>query len=107
MGTLQASGDDVKRWKAQKRWDILQYAYILGDEDDPFADLWVKKNGDDAERCPFVRKDRGANTYKCMIYDTRPEVCRNYEPWHEGAVCVEIVDNGILPFPPLSSGDSP
>jgi Fe-S-cluster containining protein len=90
MGTLQASGDDVKRWMAERRWDILKYAYVLGREDDPFADLWVKPNGDEAERCPFVRKDANKSTYRCLIYETRPEVCRNYEPWAEHSVCVEL-----------------
>jgi Fe-S-cluster containining protein len=41
-------------------------------------DAWVKPDGSECTRCPFVRKDAGAVTYKCRIYDTRPRVCRDY-----------------------------
>jgi hypothetical protein len=60
MGSLDATGDDVKRWIAEKRWDTLQYVEILGPDDDPWADLWIsQETGRDAARCPFVRKITG------------------------------------------------
>jgi len=77
MGHMQASAEDLARWKKQKRHDILAYA----DEYFGIADLWISpRTGESMERCPFVRKQRGIDRYTCLIYDTRPEVCRGY-PW--------------------------
>lgn len=79
MGRMSASGSDVKRWRREGRADILQYAAIIGSPADPWADLWISpRTGNDAERCPFVRKIRNSDRYRCTIYETRPEACRNY-----------------------------
>ena len=89
MGSLQATGEDVKRWQREGRQDILRFAFVMGEPSDPWADLWI--DGDrERERCPFVRKVRGSNRYLCSIYETRPQVCRDYEPWAPGAICQEI-----------------
>jgi hypothetical protein len=45
MGTLQASGDNVKGWRRQRRYDILRFAGVLGPTDDPWADQWVDDEG--------------------------------------------------------------
>jgi Fe-S-cluster containining protein len=91
MRTLSATGDDVKRWIKEGRWDILQWAGIFWNGDEPEgADLWVNEKGDEASRCPFVRKDRGRKTYKCTIYDTRPKVCHDYKPWAPGTICEDV-----------------
>ena len=71
MGTLQATGDDVKRWRREGRTDILRFAEIMGTRDDPWADLWIDDNGNERLRCPFVRKVRNQNRYLCTIYETR------------------------------------
>jgi Fe-S-cluster containining protein len=92
MGTLGATGEDVKRWQREGRDDILTWVSIFGPKDDPYGDLWVsERTGEEATRCPFVRKDRNRPTYRCTIYDTRPEVCRNYVPWSSHAICEEVV----------------
>ena len=71
MGTLSASYEDVERWEVEGRDDILAWESAY--------DLWISpRTGYEASRCPFVRKVRGQEKYKCMIYDTRPEVCRQY-----------------------------
>ena len=90
MGTLQASGDDVKRWRRQRRYVILRFADVLGPPDDPWADLWVDDEGLERERCPFVRKIRNQPRSLCRIYETRPQVCRDYEPWAPDSIC-EVV----------------
>jgi len=91
MGTLQASGDDVKRWIREGRTDILEWASILGRGDDPWADLWISPvTGKEAHRCPFVRKLPGQNRYTCRIYETRPQVCRDYTPWAPGTICEDV-----------------
>jgi Fe-S-cluster containining protein len=90
MGTLQATGDDIKRWRRERRADILKFAVILGPARDPFADLWVTAEGEEKERCPFVRKVPRQNRYLCQIYETRPQVCRDYIPWAPGSICEEV-----------------
>ena len=90
MGSLMADGEDILRWQREGRDDILRFAAILGDRDDPYADLWIDENGNERERCPFVRKLKGQSRYLCTIYDTRPQVCRNYVPWKPTSIC-EIV----------------
>ena len=78
MGSLSATAEDLERWRREERWDILAWCGIIDD----WADLWVSpRTGDEAERCPFVRKQRGKDKYDCLIYETRPEVCREF-PYH-------------------------
>ena len=90
MLTLSATGEDVKRWRRQRRYDILRFAWVLGPPNNPHADLWVDSEGNERSRCPFVRKVRDQPRYLCSIYDTRPQVCRDYEPWTPDSIC-EIV----------------
>jgi Fe-S-cluster containining protein len=91
MGTLSATGDDVKRWRREGRDDILRFAYVLGPPSNPHADLWVdEQTENEQDRCPFVRKVRGQNRYLCRIYETRPQVCRDYIPWAPKSIC-EVV----------------
>ena len=81
--------------KCWRRGDILRFAAVLGEPDDPYADLWVDRfAGVERERCPFVRKVRGQNRYLCTIYETRPQVCRDYVPWsgEDNDVC-EVVED--------------
>lgn len=74
MGTLSATQEDVDRWGAEGRDDILQYVSALAVG---VYDLWVK-DGEEYLRCPFLRKDRGRDTYHCRIHETRPAVCKAY-----------------------------
>ena len=95
---LATSGvdQDVKRWRREGRQDILRFAHVLGSRNDPWADLWIDSQAPDHRdperyRCPFVRKVRGQPRYLCTIYETRPQVCRDYEPWAPGSIC-EVVE---------------
>jgi Fe-S-cluster containining protein len=101
MTTLWATAEDVQRWIDEHRWDILQWVHVFWkgghapqnykDGVPSSADLWISpRTGFEHERCPFVRKDPNRPTYRCTIYDTRPQVCRNYEPWAEGTICEEV-----------------
>jgi Fe-S-cluster containining protein len=83
-----ADQEDYDRWVEEGRWDILRWC-------DPVTlDLWVdgSRNDYEASRCPFVRKDRNRPTYRCMIHDTRPQVCRNYVPFSgkENDICEDV-----------------
>jgi len=42
-------------------------------------DIWVNpKTGDDAWRCPWLRKLPKQDKYICRIQDVKPEHCKNY-----------------------------
>jgi Fe-S-cluster containining protein len=94
MGTLQADGEDVKRWEREGRDDILRYVSVLGPDENPWGDLWVDSENDFVEklRCPFVRKVRNSNRYLCSIHETRPQVCRDYVPWEPGNLCETVTE---------------
>lgn len=64
MERLAICGEDVSRWKAQGRQDILKN---LGEES-----AWREPGP-----CPFVVQVSAAQ-YQCAIYDTRPLTCRDY-----------------------------
>lgn len=79
MNTLTATQADVQRWRDEERVDILMWCELIGEEPQPWGDLWVDQIGErEVKRCPFVRKKRGKDQYVCTIYETRPEVCRTY-----------------------------
>ena len=82
MGSLSATAEDVRRWRRERRYDILRF------EDG--GDLWIDEKGEERLRCPFVRKVRNQPRYLCTIYETRPQVCRDYEPWAPNSIC-EVV----------------
>lgn len=86
MGTLTASSEDINRWTREGRDDILRFVKS--------GDLWIDDNGREYFRCPFVRKNRGKSTYRCTIYETRPEVCRNYPSSYSHMISIgcEIID---------------
>jgi Fe-S-cluster containining protein len=98
MGTLTATEQDVRRWRREGRQDILRFVEVLGRAGKSlpggdFADLWIdQETGMERERCPFVRKVRGQNRYLCTIYETRPQVCRDYVPWAPGNLCEVVTD---------------
>lgn len=86
MGGMTATEGDVRLWKREGRDDILAWVEPVGSPSirkmlgwSGAADLWINpRTGDDAARCPFVRKLRNQNKYTCTIYATRPEVCRQF-----------------------------
>ncbi|MDT8389693.1 MAG: YkgJ family cysteine cluster protein [Lentisphaeria bacterium] len=75
-----ATGADIRRWEEAGRDDILDWVDTLQlGQYDCVHDIWVNpRTGEDAARCPWLRKERGKNTYVCRIYDMRPDLCRNY-----------------------------
>jgi Fe-S-cluster containining protein len=82
MGSLFATVEDVERWEREGRTDILRFERM--------GDLWIDEKGDERERCPFVRKNPGSKRHRCTIYDTRPQVCRDYEPWASYSICETV-----------------
>jgi Fe-S-cluster containining protein len=99
VGTIQATKEDLIRWKKEGRKDILKHVFIsskgketTGDKislneiknlilrtdfknnpefiEGDFADFCGTK---DFIICPFLKKPN-----ICKIQDTKPEVCKNY-----------------------------
>jgi len=74
--------EDYVRWKRQRRWDILRYAWIP-DLSDGWGDLWIAPaTGEDVRRCPFLKRS-AQGKYVCGIEDTKPQICREF--WCESA----------------------
>ena len=93
MGGMTATREDVERWIREGRDDILEWVEVIGTEEDPWADLWISQvTRTEASICPFVRKDENRPTYRCLIYETRPQVCRDYTPFWPGNICEDIKD---------------
>ncbi len=83
--------EDYVRWKHQRRWDILRYAWIPK-LSDGWGDLWIDPaTGEDVRRCPFLKRSFQGK-YVCGIEDTKPRICREF--WCEGAYGVG--ENGVM-----------
>jgi len=69
--------EDLDRWDSEGRQDIL---HIIENE----RAVWVGDhlisscNGRYIHGCPFLKWE--GDLYTCTIYETRPMVCRDYEP---------------------------
>ncbi|MGC9324224.1 MAG: YkgJ family cysteine cluster protein [Desulfomonilia bacterium] len=69
--------EDFARWRREGRQDILHVietknAVWMGDH------LVSADSGQYLHACPFLRIT--GQTCTCSIYETRPQVCRDYEP---------------------------
>ena len=75
-----AHNDDIVRWEKEDRYDILEWvAFIPMGPDHLIADLWLNPStGEDASRCPWLRKLPRKNKYVCLIHDVKPMHCREY-----------------------------
>jgi Fe-S-cluster containining protein len=69
--------EDIERWKREQREDILR---ILDNKNAVWAGdrLISMTNGQQLYGCPFLMWEK--NHYTCTIYETRPQVCRDYIP---------------------------
>ncbi|HOE71426.1 MAG TPA: YkgJ family cysteine cluster protein [Deltaproteobacteria bacterium] len=72
-----ASSEDLARWKRENRQDILhiienEHAVWLGDH------FISSLTGRPIYGCPFLEMKDGV--FSCSIYETRPQVCRDYQP---------------------------
>lgn len=75
-GSLEATPEDIARWRNQHRKDILSHVCVL--LPGYVADLWFDPvSGEELDYCPFLRKV-GSKKYECTIYETRPEQCRDW-----------------------------
>ena len=68
-----ATDADLARLEAAGRDDVLAWIPKT------VPDYWISPiTGNEADRCPWLRKMPNQQKYKCLIYDVRPDVCRIY-----------------------------
>jgi Fe-S-cluster containining protein len=75
--TAYAQESDFERWNAEGRQDILsvmEHRHLVWSGDR----LISSETGISPRECPFLYSDK--DKWKCSIYETRPQVCREYEP---------------------------
>ena len=74
------SDEDVKMWKREKRFDILEWVHSMHLGGGHYIhDIWINpKTGRDVWRCPWLRKLPKQDKYICRIHDVKPEYCRKY-----------------------------
>jgi len=75
--TAYAEKEDFDRWRKENRQDILEmiesrHLIWAGDR------MISSATGDYPRECPFLYSSEGS--FLCSIYETRPAVCRNYQP---------------------------
>ncbi len=74
-----ATGEDIRRWEAAGREDILAWVDSIAVGDECIYDIWINpETGDDVSRCPWLRKVRGQDRFVCRIHDLKPDHCRAY-----------------------------
>lgn len=76
-----ATPQDLARWIQERRYDILSFVgpIIDPDSEDAMFDIWVDlRTHDYVEKCPWLRKERGADLYECTIHDVKPAACREW-----------------------------
>lgn len=70
--------EDIRRWRREKRLDILNYCRVMEYQDDidlidffnPETNSYINSN------CPFLVKRLGK--YWCGIHETKPWTCENW-----------------------------
>lgn len=78
--TLAAEEEDLARWRAEGRRDLLARVGEGGA-------LWVDpQTGRELEYCPFLART-GAGASLCAIHETKPAMCRAYPDDAHGSHC--------------------
>lgn len=75
--TAYAQQSDFDRWHTENRQDILdviEKRHLIWAGDRLISD----QTGNPPRECPFLFSD--GKTWRCSIYETRPRVCRDYQP---------------------------
>ena len=77
----EAGAEDLERWEREGRDDILRVYRDALWAGDHFLSVTT---GMTVRDCPFLDFREGA--FACTIYETRPRVCRRFEPG-SSAIC--------------------
>ncbi len=76
----EVTAEDVARWKALQREDILKWvqAKKIKDHDTAYR-IWIEPDtGRVADPCPFLKQDPTRNRWECRIHEVKPAICRHY-----------------------------
>ncbi len=74
-----ATNEDIQRWRENYRHDILAWVELSPAQGGYGGHLWVDpESGEEAERCPWLRKMAGGERYSCAIDELKPSHCREY-----------------------------
>ncbi len=88
---ISAEPEDIQRWKRQDRNDILMHVMIFETSIGPFGDVLPSNT----RRCPFLRKIKNQDIYRCRIQDTKPIICSKYPRIGKCSREKELKKNGI------------
>lgn len=92
-GTLEASAEDLARWRTQGREDLLARVGAEGE-------IWVEPaTGVRLEACPFLERS-GPERAVCGIHATKPRVCAAYPTPYHGLRCIRRVQFPARRFEP-------
>lgn len=81
--TLRAAADDLLRWQAQGRSDLLRWVGPDG------ALWWAEDGAARLDHCPFFFWHNAGGV--CGVHDTKPAECRGYPTRLHGFRCVMAV----------------
>ena len=76
----EITSDDVVRWRAAGRKDILKWVdeIRLKDHTSRFR-AWVNPlTGEQIQVCPFLREESPNGLWICRIHDVKPAICREF-----------------------------
>lgn len=80
-GHLHASDRDLARWKLEGRDDLLARVNRLGW-------IWVDPETKQlVDPCPFLQQ-LDEHLWGCSIYETRPDICKDYPTLAHGHRCL-------------------
>jgi Fe-S-cluster containining protein len=83
-GHLQASKEDLARWRASGRDDLLARVSAIGW-------IWIDPaTGLLEDRCPFLVRT-GPDAASCSIHEVKPDICREYPTLAHGRRCLRGV----------------
>ena len=76
----KVAAEDVARWEAAGRRDILKWVSVSRQKSGQSAYLmWVTPGTNQyAKPCPFLRRGSSPDRWICAIHDVKPAVCRQY-----------------------------
>lgn len=82
--SLRAEPEDLERWQAEGRLDLLRRIGADGR-------IWKDPaTGEPLEDCPFLRRT-GPEAAQCRIHYTKPRMCRAYPTHAHGRRCLRGV----------------
>lgn len=76
----EVTSEDVDRWKASGRDDILRWVDTVARGDGAVSyRIWVvPETRQLAGTCPFLKKNPTTDRWDCGIHEVKPQICRNY-----------------------------